>query len=90
MDKEVDEEEEEEEKVVEGMNVHLSEDKEVISVRSQQLSIVALMRLSTANIGQRTVQCNTIEHIGYCRALKKHIIEMYCTQSVPVWRIAIF
>ena len=31
---------EEKEEVVEGMNVHLSEDKEVISVCSQQLSIV--------------------------------------------------
>ena len=43
--------------MVEGMNVHLSEDKEVISVRSQQLSIVAIMRLSTMDTRQRTVQC---------------------------------
>ena len=39
----------EEEELVEGMNVHLSEDKEVISVRSQQLSIVAIMPLSTVD-----------------------------------------
>ena len=47
---------EEVEEVVEGMNVHLSEDKEVISVRSQQLSIVAIMRLSTMD----TKHCNAL------------------------------
>ena len=51
---------EEKEEVVEGMNVHLSEDKEVISVRSQQLSIVAIMRLSTMDTRQRTVHCNAL------------------------------
>ena len=35
------------------MNVHLSEDKEVISVCSQQLSIVALMRRSTVDSKQQ-------------------------------------
>ena len=59
-------EEEEEEDVVEGMNVHLSEDKEVISVCSQQLSIVALMRRSTVDSKQQynALQCSN------CRALQ--------------------
>ena len=57
-EEEEEEEEEDGEEVVEGMNVHLSEDKEVISVRSQQLSIVAIMRLSTMDTRQRTVHCN--------------------------------
>ena len=47
---------EEKEEVVEGMNVHLSEDKEVISVCSQQLSIVAIMRLFTVDSADYT-QC---------------------------------
>ena len=49
-------EEREKEKVVEGMNVHLSEDKEVISVCSQQLSIVAIMRLFTVDSADY-IQC---------------------------------
>ena len=58
----------EEEEVVEGMNVHLSEDKEVISVRSQQLSIEAIMRLSTMDTRQRTVASHhlaSILHLAY-------------------------
>ena len=47
---------EEKEEVVEGMNVHLSEDKEVISVCSQQLSIVAIMRLFTVDSADY-IQC---------------------------------
>ena len=47
--------------MVEGMNVHLSEDKEVISVRSQQLSIEAIMRLSTMDTRQRTMQHKTLQ-----------------------------
>ena len=41
---------------MEGMNVHLSEDKEVISVCSQQLSIVAIMRLFTVDSADY-IQC---------------------------------
>ena len=44
--------------MVEGMNVHLSEDKEVISVRSQQLSIVAIMRLSTVD----SAHCSAMQY----------------------------